>query len=156
MPEKAALPAICRGGCGDYKTNSKFEARNPKPILCPAGLPPSLSTGCLTAKLQRTGRRAGKYRILMTKIQNINQQQSTRYELRDTNNEQQATNYSRRGRRLSAITLATAGALRENIYCLRLSFSVFKRLESENFLSAVFAIPADISFVFGKRFRMPA
>ena len=42
------------------------------------------------------------------------------------------------------------------VYCLRLSFPVFKRPEPESFPSAAFAIPEDISFVFGKNFGTPA
>ena len=42
------------------------------------------------------------------------------------------------------------------LYCLRLSFPVFKRSECESFLPIMHSIPADISFVFGKSFGTPA
>ena len=42
------------------------------------------------------------------------------------------------------------------VYCLRLSFSVFKRVECGSFRSVAFAIPANIFFAFGKSFCTPA
>ena len=39
------------------------------------------------------------------------------------------------------------------VYCLRLSFPLFKQSECENFQQAAFSIPADISFAFGKTAR---
>ena len=42
-----------------------------------------------------------------------------------------------------------------NLYCLRLSFPVFKRVECESFQLAVFAIQADISSAFGKSSYTP-
>ena len=41
------------------------------------------------------------------------------------------------------------------LYCLRLSFPVFKRVECESFQLAVFAIQADISSAFGKSSYTP-
>ena len=42
------------------------------------------------------------------------------------------------------------------LYCLRLSFPVFKQLEYESVLSVMLSIPASISFSFGRNSRMPA
>ena len=55
--------------------------------------------------------------------------------------------------RLAALIVIIAVILL--LYCLRLSFPVFKRPEYESFRSAAFVIPADISFVFRKSFGTP-
>jgi len=39
------------------------------------------------------------------------------------------------------------------LYCLRLSFPVFRQSECESFQPTAFATPADISFAFGKNAR---
>jgi len=43
-------------------------------------------------------------------------------------------------------------AVADDLYCSRLSFSVFKRLECESFRPAAFVIPTKISSAFGKKF----
>ena len=49
-----------------------------------------------------------------------------------------------------------SGADSGQLYCLRLSFPVFKQLEYESVLSVMLSIPASISFSFGRNSRMPA